>query len=240
MANTGTRELMRASRSVAKRVRRKTRAVLNRRDYRREANYDYRLRFWENWLRDGYWDEEGRLDNPYQEQKAKKIAGALVEFCPDTTTLHELGCGVGRNLRYILDARPDLTISANDLDWEMCSRHMDPVVRDHIEFHQQDTVQFLRDSVAQGSQVDCVLVSDHLIHIAPDVIDEVLELITLYARRYILFHEGVRRAPVRDAKPYWYGHDYAALESRFSIVHREGWDSGPLAAEYELRVYSSS
>jgi SAM-dependent methyltransferase len=240
MANTGTRELMRASRLVARRVRRKTEAVLNRRTNRREANYDDRLRFWGNWLRDGYWDGERKLTSPHQEEKAKKIARALVEFCPDTDTLHEPGCGVGRNLRYILDARPDLTVSANDLDWEMCSRHMHPMVKDVVEFHEVDTLQFLRDSVAQGSQVDCVLVSDHLIHIPPDVIDEVLDLITRYARRHILFHEGVRRSLRREATPYWYGHDYAPLETRFSIVHREGWDSGPLAAEYELRVYSAS
>jgi hypothetical protein len=221
-----------AARSVALRVLNVTHGIR-----RRFTSYEHSHEYWKRRLADGYWDEARRLDNPTQQEKAVAIAESFRGYCHGARTLHELGCGVGRNLHQILLLSPDVAISANDLDRELCYRNMHPLVQGSLAFSQTDTLTFLREAVKDGREVDVVVVSDHLIHLPPRVMGEVLQLISRFAARYILFHEAVRRTPSRAKKDYWYLHDYSALDDHFSIVSQRGWHSGPLAQEYELRVY---
>ncbi|MGH9890531.1 MAG: hypothetical protein ACREA0_00810, partial [bacterium] len=84
--------------------------------------------------------------------------------------------------------------------------------------------------------VDCVLVADHLIHIPPDSIDEVLALMTRFARRYILFHEGVTRRPDRT-DDFWFAHQFERLRRDFDLpIDRD--DSPIRSGEYALRLYT--
>jgi hypothetical protein len=112
---------------------------------------------------------------------------------------------------------------------------MKPEVESALHFVEQDTRSFLHDEVDAGRSVDTVLTSDHLIHIPPDGIDDILQLMQRYATRTIVFHEAVRRKPER-ADDFWWAHDYAALEHDFELVHEE--EREPVHfSEYVLRVY---
>jgi len=224
--------MRRAARSAAIRALNVTHGIR-----RHVTSYEHSREYWTRRLADGYWDEARRLDNPTQQKKAVAIAESFREYCHDARTLHELGCGVGRNLHQVLLVNPEVTISANDLDRELCYRNMDPLVQKSLIFSQTDTLTFLREATKDGREVDVVVVSDHLIHLPPRAIDEVLQLISRFTARYILFHEAVRRTASRAKKDYWYLHDYSAFDDHFSIISRRGWPSGPLAEEYELRVY---
>jgi hypothetical protein len=196
------------------------------------GSYDDKARFWRDRLRSDYF---AHTLGPEQVAKSESLARALVEYAADTTSLHEIGVGGGRNILYLLRALPDLQVSGNDLDREHTFKFMDPAVREALDFTQQDTLSFLRDAVSSGRQVDALLTSDHLIHLPPEAIPEVLDLLQRHARRTILFHEGVRRSPTRT-DDFWWAHDYAALERDFEVVHEEQ-PTDERFAEYVLRVY---
>jgi hypothetical protein len=112
---------------------------------------------------------------------------------------------------------------------------MRPEVQQALDFVQQDTLSFLRDSVASGQTVDTLLTADHLIHIPPDAIPEILRLAQQFATRSIVLHEAVRRSPDRT-DDFWWAHDYGALEDGFDLVHEEEREPTHFS-EYVLRVY---
>lgn len=194
----------------------------------REGKIDY----WRTRLRADYHDH---LWSPEQVAKSELIVSAFERYCADTATLHELGVGGARNIEFLLARYPQIRYSGNDLSRVDCVRFMKPPVQEALRFVEQDTLGFLRGAVAAGERVDTVLVADHLIHIPPDSIDEILSLIGDYVTKYVLFHEGVRRRPERT-DDFWWAHDYSALDEGFELVHREQ-PQYPRFAEYELRVY---
>jgi hypothetical protein len=193
-----------------------------------------KIRFWRDRLKADYlagtFAEE-------QTQKSRELAAIFSQHCADASTLHELGVGAGRNILHLYRKRPDVGYSGNDLDRRACFASMHPEVRQILQFTERDTLTLLRERVGSGESVDCVLVADHLIHIPPDSIDEVLELMTRFARRYILFHEGVTRRPDR-ADDFWFAHRFERLTQAFDLVIDR--DDSPIrSGEYALRLYRS-
>jgi hypothetical protein len=196
------------------------------------STYPEKMGFWRDRLRSGYFESTYR---PEQIEKSEAIARAFRDHSPDTRTLHEIGVGGGRNLLYLLRDRPELEISGNDLDRTECFKYMKSEVESALRFVEQDTRSFLHDEVEAGRSVDTVLTSDHLIHIPPDGIGDILGLMQRYAARTIVFHEAVRRKPERT-DDFWWAHDCSALERDFEIVHEE--EREPVHfSEYVLRVY---
>jgi SAM-dependent methyltransferase len=196
------------------------------------ATREDKIDYWRNRLQADYHEHTW---SPEQIAKSQRIATAFDNECGDATSLHELGVGAGRNISHLLKRRPDVSYAGNDLSWADCSRFMQPEVTEALEFVELDTVTFLQEAVASGASVDAVLVADHLIHIPPDSIDAILAFLRQYARKYIVFHEGVRRRPDR-ADDFWWAHDYASLEADFEIVHEEQ-PPEEVFEEYVLRVY---
>jgi SAM-dependent methyltransferase len=206
------------------------RAKLRLRKY--GSTYPEKMVFWRDRLRSGYFEH---TYGPEQIEKSEAIARAFRVHSPETQTVHEIGVGAGRNLHYLLRDRPALAVSGNDLDKEQCFKFMQPDVQRALTFVQKDTRSFLHDEVEAGRSVDAVLTSDHLIHIPPDGVEDILDLMQRYAARTIVFHEAVRRKPERT-DDFWWAHDYAALERDFELVHEE--EREPVHfSEYVLRVY---
>lgn len=196
------------------------------------STYPEKMGYWRDRLRSGYFEH---TYGPEQIEKSEAIARAFRDHSGDTRTLHEIGVGGGRNLFYLLRDRPELEVSGNDLVRAECFRYMKPEVESALRFVEQDTRSFLHDEVEAGHSVDTVLTSDHLIHIPPDGIDDILDLMQRYAARTIVFHEAVRRKPERT-DDFWWVHDYSALERDFELVHEE--EREPVHfSEYVLRVY---
>lgn len=196
------------------------------------AGYGDKMGFWRDRLRGDYFEQ---TYGPEQVEKSETIARAFAEYCSDTRTVHEIGVGAARNLAYLLRVRPDLIISGNDLDRTQCFKFMRPEVRQALEFVQQDTLSFLQDAVTAGRQVDTVLTADHLIHIPPEAIRDILALVQQFAARTIVLHEAVRRLPTRTGD-FWWAHDYGALEDAFELAHEEEREQTHFS-EYVLRVY---
>ncbi|MGH2693397.1 MAG: hypothetical protein ACRDJJ_01150 [Actinomycetota bacterium] len=191
------------------------------------------MRFWRDRLKADYL---AGTYAPAQLQKSRELAAMFSQHCRDASTLHELGVGAGRNILYLYRERPDVGYSGNDLDRRACFAAMHPEVRQFLQFTERDTLTLLRERVEQGQSVDCVLVADHLIHIPPDSIDEVLALMTRFARRYILFHEGVTRRPDRT-DDFWFAHQFERLRRDFDLpIDRD--DSPIRSGEYALRLYT--
>lgn len=191
-----------------------------------------RISFWTDRLRSGYLNTHFA---PEQVEKSRRIVEALATHCSDARSLHELGIGSGRNVQHALERLPWLEVSGNDLDLEQCRRVMPGDVAARVTLHERDTLAFLRDEVSAGRTVDVVLSADHLIHIPPDSIEEILRLLPRYARRYVVLHEGVRRRPERRDS-FWYLHDYTQLERDLELVHRRDLEDERFA-EYAIMVW---
>lgn len=194
--------------------------------------YRDKMGYWRDRLRSDYFEKTYGAE---QVEKSETIARAFAEHCGDSVSLHEIGVGGGRNLYYLLRDRPGLAVSGNDLDRAQCFKFMRPEVQHALEFVQQDTLSFLNASVASSRTVDTLLTADHLIHIPPEAIPEILALIQRFAARTIVLHEAIRRRPERT-DDFWWAHDYAALENDFELVYEEEREPTHFS-EYVLRVY---
>ena len=106
------------------------------------------------------------------------------------STIHEIGCGSGRNLSYILKIfQNKLSLSGNDLSQESCFGYMDDELKKIIIFFEQDTLKFLQKRVRNEEHVDLLLSSDHMMHLGRDIIGDVYKLVAQYAKKYILLRE---------------------------------------------------
>lgn len=191
-------------------------ARLRLRAKRYGASRSDKIAFWRERLRADY------LAAAYEPEQVKKsilLADTFRDHCGQVRTVHELGVGSGRNIQHIHRDRSDVRFSGNDLDRGRCLKFMDAKVAGFLELVEQDTLSFLRERVDRDEGVDCVIVADHLIHIPPESIDEILDLMTRFARHYILFHEGVTRRPERG-DDFWFLHNYDRLTENFDISCR--------------------
>ena len=157
----------------------------------------------------------------YQRKVAMKdanvIAYVATAFLPalgNVRSVHEIGCGTGRNIDAILGAFLDRNLdppvlSGNDLVRDACFKFMPKRLRHAITFHEIDTMSYLRAEVEAGRTVDMLISSDHMIHLSPGSISEIQTLIAQYARKYIGFKEAtVSALPSRAARSDWFVHDY--------------------------------
>lgn len=139
------------------------------------------------------------------------------ELLNDGATIFEIGCGSGRNLDWFLRENPKIVVKGNDLIQEKCEMHMAKIVKDCIEFLEIDTLSLFRD---HKFDVDVLVSSDHLMHIHPDSISEILELIkTKWKPPWILMRESkIDRLNGGKKSVAKYNHNYGALLENYSVV----------------------
>lgn len=203
-----------------------------------ESQYDNLADYWKSRNARGY-QHKIASRSPLHGYSAY-ITKVLAMVLGNVESIHEIGCGMGRNLDYLRNAYQvrGLSIprlSGNDLDQAACFKHMNRDLRQRIEFHQQDTVAHLRQRVQQGDKVDLAMSSDHMIHLPPDVIPEVTSLMAQLSSRYILIKEAFcQTKPRTNYKGTWFVHQY-----RFEGFQEIFSDrAGPLDphGEYEVRL----
>lgn len=148
-------------------------------------------RVWLRKNRDGYQDriEHGTDLNDNSKELVAFIVDNEVIVGGAAMSVHELGSGSGRNLKYLKALFPDLRLSANDLDSASVFGSMDGSLRKSLTFKQADTYRYLRECVESGEQVDVLLAFDHLMHLSRQVIPDVYALMARYARAAIVLRE---------------------------------------------------
>ena len=123
------------------------------------------------------------------------------KIMPLISSIHEIGCGSGRNLGY-MQRKINLNgifLSGNDLSRESCFSYMDNDLKKLITFYEQDTLSFLKNEVKNKKQVDLLLSSDHLMHLGRDIIKNVYFLMSQYTNKFILLREPYgQRVKVTD------------------------------------------
>ena len=134
----------------------------------------------------------------------------------DEATIFEIGCGNGRNLDWFLRENPKIVIKGNDLVQKKCVRHMAEIVKDRIEFLEIDTLSLFRN---HKFDVDVLVSSDHLMHVHPDSISEILDLIKIkWKPSWILMRESKKDRPAAKKSVAKYSHNYGALLENYSVA----------------------
>lgn len=189
---------------------------------------NYGLDFWKNANKNGYQKAIGsrsRLHNNSLE---------LMEFIKqhrvfdNVDSVFEIGCGAGRNLFYLNQIKPEITISGNDLIKEECFKYMDPSVKEKIDFHEIDTRSLFLSKVIN---CDLLLSSDHLMHLEPEHADVILDAMCYFWKpTKIVIRE--RLLPREDKPPFIFVHNYQKLEDKYTV---EASQKSAHDSSYEIR-----
>ena len=100
----------------------------------------------------------------------------------------EIGSGGARNLKYINDHNPTVKLSANDLYRDASFAEMDESIKTKINFYEQDTVSLMQKLLPEP--IDLLIASDHLMHIDPESVAEIVaEIVNKWSPQYILLRE---------------------------------------------------
>lgn len=131
----------------------------------------------------------------------------------DFSKLLELGTGCGRNVYYFNKFIPDREYLGNDLNKEKCFKFMKDDIKEKITFIEKDTLNFILDN--KDLKPDLILDSDHLMHLHPDSVCQVLEKIcTEWRPKYFITrYSSLER---KNKMPYIWRHDYSIFNSYYS------------------------
>lgn len=155
-------------------------------------------------------------------------------------SVHEIGCGMGRNLSYLMKAFkergwPVPRVSGNDLVKKSCYEYMDGDLKSVLEFHEKDTLAFLKEQVEAGRKVDMLISSDHMIHLSPKSIKEVQSLIERFACKFIIYREATAATQEsRKTATHWFVHDYRF--DSFEIISTDRENKKDPHKEYEVTL----
>jgi SAM-dependent methyltransferase len=121
-----------------------------------------------------YWD--------YHSQRSKWFASKIDQ---SVKSVFEVGCNSGRNLRFILDARPDIKVGGVDIN----QKAIDLAIKNIPEG------EFTWDSIYNNNWVaekyDLVFTSGVLLHIVPEKIEELIANIVNKSNRFVMHMETV-------------------------------------------------
>ena len=203
------------------------------------SNYRDLTSWWAERSRSGY--QQGIAKKHKLHKNSRNLISYLDTTLEELGSVHEIGCGMGRNLFYLLKAYrsqglPFPRINGNDLVKNACYQYMPRELKGVLRFYEQDTLTFLRNEVEAGNQVDLLISSDHLIHISTAAINEVLALMARFSRKYILIREATKGAEWRVAKAdHWFVHDYSF--PKFAVIKSDDRRHDK-DGEYEIMLWA--
>jgi len=170
-----------------------------------------------------YWKKANKKDDyqnfisgrDFLHENSKEIVEILSKNCKlqSNPIILEIGCGCGRNLKYIFDLFKDSTVHGNDLVKDECFKYMDKNLSDNIVFYEEDTLSFIN---SKCFHVDLFISSDHLMHIDPESAKEIISMIHCkWKPKYILTRETTRS---RESGFKKWVHDFSVLEKKYEKV----------------------
>ena len=149
----------------------------------------------------------------------------------DGISVFEIGCGCGRNLKYMADAQPTARLAGNDLSKALCFKHMAKNLKKVIDFREIDTKSLFS---GKPYQCDLLISSDHMMHLDPDTAQFVLRAICdSWKPKYFVTRESKRDRIVKG-KAIKYAHDYSVLNTTYDLVAEK------VSAQddsYNIRIY---
>lgn len=132
----------------------------------------------------------GHNGDLFLHDNSEELVDLLNEFdiIQDGIHIFEIGSGGARNLKYINDQNPTVRLSANDLFRDASFAEMHESIRGKINFYEKDTLNLLRELLPE--QIDLLIASDHLMHIDPESVKEIVHRIVYkWSPKYILLRE---------------------------------------------------
>jgi nucleoside diphosphate kinase len=130
-------------------------------------------------------------------------------------TVFEIGAGPCRNLHYINELEPRLKFYCNDLFKTSSLKYMSPKMREKINFYEMDSEKMIVENPL--SNIDLILVSDHLMHLQYEKADKILKsLLKKWKPKYILMRE-LRKEFETPLHPRLY-HNYDQLKTKYNIM----------------------
>ena len=140
-----------------------------------------------------------------------------------------MGSGPCRNLFYIYDHFPNKKYSCNDLSKEDSFLHMNPLIREIINFHEGDS----EHAVKELRDVDLFVCSDHLMHLQYDKAENILNYVNdVLKPKYIILREIMKEFET-PLHPRLF-HDYKKLEKNYKIISSS---ISVNSKEYFIKIY---
>jgi trans-aconitate methyltransferase len=129
----------------------------------------------------------GKLHNHISKNMAEFLSRNI--NIEDGFNVFEIGVGSGRNLKYLLDIHPDITIHGNDLHRDASLEHTFPIIKNNINFYETDTISMMKDH-KPDFHIDILISRAHLMHINPEAVKAIKKYISEYWKpTYILISE---------------------------------------------------
>lgn len=205
-----------------------------------DSQYQDLTEWWRERNKKGY--QWKIADRDFLHDFSRRCVEVARPYLGDVSSLHEIGCGMGRNLNYFRKAFEDRgfpvpQITGNDLSRVSCYKHMDPDLRATMSLHECDTLKYVRQEVEAGRTVDMLYSSDHMIHLSPEIIKELHGYMARYAKKYIMIKEATHtdREARKQQDHYWFIHDYDF--EGFEIVTTDRDNRYDPSGEYEITIF---
>ena len=124
----------------------------------------------------GHWPKHSFLT-----ESSINIANVLNEknLLKDGMNIFEMGSGGCRNFKYMNDINENLNFYANDLYEEASFKNMHESIKDKVTFYEKDTLELVQTFIPDY-KIDVLVAAGHFMHIDPDSIKEIIEIIQIY------------------------------------------------------------
>lgn len=125
-------------------------------------------------------------------QRSEKIVGKLKEFFQenDSFSIHEMGCGPGRNLFFIKGAFPNSTISGNDIYIDAINGGKEIYKFNDNQIFVEDSATFAERMVAEKKKFDVIITMAHLCHLPNDIFGPISKMIPKICKLLVSFEAG--------------------------------------------------
>jgi len=173
------------------------------------------LKYWHQRNKRGY--QKLIATQPFLHENSVELVQFLKDngVLGDGVSVFEIGCGCGRNLKYLLDAQPTAKVAGNDLSKPLCFKHMDGRLKTAIDFNEIDTKSLF---AAQLKHPDLLMSSDHMMHLDPKTAQFVLNAIcSSWQPKFVVIRESKHDRFI-EGKAIKHAHDYSTLDVAYEVA----------------------
>lgn len=164
------------------------------------------------------------------------------EWLANFRSIHEVGCGSGRNLSYLFNRWPHLNLTGNDLDASAVFEASGEEGRKAFTLVEEDSLTFLRRCASSGKGYSAIMVSDHLMHLSRLIIDEVYQRISECADEYIFLREPYGKVTrlqksFSEERFVWAADEFEEVFADFDLITWKSCHNQSKFAEFRLMIF---
>lgn len=136
----------------------------------------------------------------------------------ENARIFEIGSAGGRNLKYIVDAYPQVKLFANDLFESESYANMDQSVKDRLTFFEGDTEAIVTKD--DYFPLDLFISSDHLMHLQYEKADVIIKHVAdKWKPKFILIRELKKEFETPNHPRLFHNYDY--FNTNYEIMHEQ-------------------